>query len=391
MKRILFVDDDVRILDGIRRMFHGNRHRWETHFSSSGPDALRTCQAVEFDVVISDMHMPGMDGFTLLQQIRERFPHAIRIVLSGYSELSVATRSTSVAHRVLSKPCSPHELQSTIERVIALQDLVNVPHIRKLVGSASELPSLSNTVRSLTDCLSKPTVSVGQVAEIIERDVAMSAKVLQLANSAFFGIADRVTTISQAVTFLGLEVIKNLALIAEAFKAFVPDRRITEAACTAIQDHAMKTAAIVRRLPIAPEIRDITIVAALLHDIGQLFIACKMPDIFCAAATELQKSGYENYEAEEALLGTSHAEIGGYLLGLWGLPDMVVEAVANHHHLERRERTTMDCAVAVHLADLLAHNSSAPQTAIETSNTNWACLESLGLVARLEEFRSIVN
>lgn len=145
MKRILFVDDESKILDGIRRMLHADRKRWDMQFAIGGEAALQACESGSFDVVISDMRMPEMDGATLLSHIRDRFPSTARIVLSGYSDVTLATRAVPVVHRFLTKPCNATELQATIERVCTLQDILCTPEIRRIVGTVGELPSLSST------------------------------------------------------------------------------------------------------------------------------------------------------------------------------------------------------------------------------------------------------
>ncbi len=390
MKRILFVDDESKILDGIRRMLHADRGRWEMQFVTGGEDALRACEAGSFDVVVSDMRMPGMDGATLLGHIRDRFPGTARIILSGYSEVALATRAVPVAHRFLTKPCNATQLQAAIERVCTLQDILCTPEIRRVVGTIGELPSLSTTYAALAQAVRDPDTSVRRVADIIEQDVAMAAKVLQLVNSAFFGLAQRVTSLQNAVTYLGMEAIKNLALASETFRIFVPDARIAQSVCESIQGHAHRTAAIAGVLPGDRKTREVTVVAALLHDIGRLVLACKMPDTFCAALALANERGCHHFEAEEELLGISHAEIGAYLLGLWGIPSLAVEAIAHHHRPTRIPHSGFDSSVAVYVADLLAHELDAhPQDAAgsEIGQADRACLETLGVWPQFGELR----
>ena len=195
MKRILFVDDESKILDGLQRMLHADRKHWDMEFAVGGEAALQACEKASFDVVISDMRMPGMDGATLLGQIRDRYPGTARIILSGYSEITLVARSVHVAHRFLGKPCEASELRSMIERVCTLQDVLCTPEIRAIIGTVGALPSLSTSYNALTQALSRPDTSISQVADILEHDVAMSAKVLQLVNSAFFGLAQTVTSL----------------------------------------------------------------------------------------------------------------------------------------------------------------------------------------------------
>jgi HD-like signal output (HDOD) protein/CheY-like chemotaxis protein len=397
LKRILFVDDESKILDGIRRMLRANRKRWDMQFAVGGEAALRACEAGSFDVVISDLRMPGMDGATLLSRIRDRFPATARIVLSGYSEVRLATRTVPVAHRFLTKPCNASEIQSTIERVCVLQDLLCSPEIRTVVGTIGELPSLSCMYTALTQAVTDPGATISQVADIIGQDVAMSAKVLQLVNSAFFGLAQRFSNVENAVVYLGIETITNLALASEAFRSFIPDSQVPHGVCESIQRHAQRTAAIAVTLPLDSKTREATVVAALLHDIGSLILASHMPDKFRSTRLRARERQCQNLEAEEELLGTSHAEIGAYLLGLWGIPDVVVEAIAHHHHPGRiphsgLDSSTLDSSTAVYVADLLAHELDAhpeDSTGSELRDSDRSCLETLGLLQRFAEFREL--
>lgn len=149
MKRILFVDDEKNILDGVRRMLHAARNRWEMEFATSGDAALLASKERPFDVVVTDLRMPGMNGAELLSHIRDQFPGTARIVLSGYSEPALADRAAPVAYRVLGKPCNAKELVDTIERVCTLQDLLCTPALRHIIGTITELPSWGKRLRGL--------------------------------------------------------------------------------------------------------------------------------------------------------------------------------------------------------------------------------------------------
>jgi HD-like signal output (HDOD) protein len=397
MKRVLFVDDEESILDGFRRLFRGDRERWELHFASSGEAALHACDAHAFDVVVSDMRMPGMDGATLLGIIRDRFPETARIVLSGYSEEVLATRALSVAHRCLSKPCDPSELRSAIDQVCALEEMLGKPEIRKIVGTVSELPSLSSTYLQLLDVLKTPSTSIDTIVSIVNRDVAMSAKVLQVTNSAFFGLRQRVANLNEAVTYLGIATLKNLVLASEAFRVFVPRPGVPPSMCESLQRHSYATAIIASQLPVPPGLRDITMVAALLHDIGRLFLASVMPDEYCSSLLLSEQNGYESFESEQELLGASHAEIGAYLMGLWGIPFPAIEAIAHHHQPARLRWQPepraggLNCVEAVYCADLIAHELEMhpeDDTGQQLTDRDRSNLEVLGLLGQYPDFRA---
>ena len=392
MRRILFVDDESKILDGLQRMLHADRKLWEMEFAVGGEAALQACERGSFDVIISDMRMPGMDGATLLAHIRDRYPETARIILSGYSEMTLATRSVHVAHRFLAKPCDAADLRATIERVCTLQGVLCTPQIRKVIGTVGTLPSLSTTYNALKQALGRPDTSISTVAEILSQDVGMSAKVLQLVNSAFFGLAQTVTNLQSAASYLGMETIKNLALVSEAFKVFQPHSRIEQTVIERIQAQAQMTAGIAVVLPTDPKTREVTVLAALLHDVGRLVLASKMPDQFCAVIALTAERGCEPFQAEEEILGTSHAEIGAYLLGLWGFPNLAVEAIAHHHHPDRIPHSGFDSSITLYVAGLLAYELEVhpeDKTGAELREFDRACLEKLGILSKFPEYRRL--
>jgi HD-like signal output (HDOD) protein len=337
------------------------------------------------------MRMPGMDGATLLGHIRDLYPSTARLILSGYAEVKLATRAVAVAYRVLSKPCNGPELQATIERVCTLQDIFCTPEIRRIIGTIGELPSLSRAYEALAQAVHDPAASVSDVANIIEQDIAMSAKVLQLVNSGFFGLAQKVTSLLSAVSFLGMDTIQNLALASDTFRVFVPDTRIPKTFCEATQESTRRVALIARTLPLSKTVRDVTVMAALLHNVGTLVLASKMPDEFCDVLSLTQERGCAQIEAEEQLLGISHAEIGAYLLGLWGINSLAVEAIAHHHHPTRIPHSGLDSSAALYVASLLAHEIDAhpndPQ-GIELSESDRDCLQTLGALQQFPAFRA---
>ncbi|MEA2445131.1 MAG: hypothetical protein QOJ12_2423, partial [Thermoleophilales bacterium] len=220
MKRILFVDDEQFVLDGMRDALRPYRGTCDVMFATSGREALVRLGTGHFDVVVSDMRMPVMDGAALLAEVQARHPATVRIVLSGYTELNVAVRAASVAHLFLAKPCGSRELMATIDRACALRDLLADGALLEAIGAASTLPSVPDVYARLNEALADPATSAPAVAAILEQDMAMSAKVLQLVNSAFFQLDRSVTNVSEAVSYLGLPTLKVLALSVSTFEAF---------------------------------------------------------------------------------------------------------------------------------------------------------------------------
>jgi HD-like signal output (HDOD) protein len=392
MKRILFVDDERNVLEGIRRMLRPCRGAWEMEFVEGGEEALQACSERAFDVVISDLRMPGMDGARLLGEIRDRYPGTARIVLSGYSDADLSAKAVPVAYRVLAKPCDPLELRETIERVCTLQDVIWQPALRRVIGTIGELPTLSATYQKLSHAVKDKDASVATIAKIIEQDVGMTAKILQIVNSGFFGAAQTVTSVAQAVGYLGIDVIKTLALHTETFRVFVPCKGVPRSFLAKMQTHSQHTAIIAGTLPVAGETRELAIVAALLHDAGILALASAMPEQFALVLDEMERRKCTQAEAEETVLGISHAEVGAYLLGLWGMNSMGVEALAHHHHPDRIRHHGMDCSLAVYLSNLIAHDLDEDWGDTDhrgLSASDRMQLQTLGLAKEYEGFRAV--
>jgi HD-like signal output (HDOD) protein/ActR/RegA family two-component response regulator len=355
MRRVLFVDDEPRLLEGLRRMLRVQRHEWEMAFAPSGEAALAMMEASPFDVIVSDMRMPEMDGATLLAQVRDLYPQVVRIVLSGHTELSTALRVVPVAHQFLAKPCDAGTLRVAVERACHLKGLLGDESIRRTVGALRDLPSLPRTYGALTQGLSDPDISLQKLAKIVEQDVGISAKILQLVNSAFFGIAQPVTNIEHAVIYLGINTIRSLVLSLEIFRVFEPYTALPGFSLERLHSHARLAAHIAARLPVPKHLLDITMAAGMLHDVGKLILAWKLPERFKKLLAQAAEERCPLYNVEEREYGFSHAEIGGYLLGLWGLPYILVEAVALHHGPNRVPHEYFDAVSAVHIANFLAH------------------------------------
>ena len=391
MRRVLFVDDEPQFLTGLQRMLRSQRHEWEMAFAPDGHAALALMEASPFDVVVSDLRMPGMDGADLLARVREGYPQVVRIILSDHTELSTALRVVPVAHQFLAKPCDAEMLRVAIERACHLKALLHDDSIRRTVGALSELPSLPRTYHALTLALADPNTSIQKIAGIVELDVGISTKVLQLVNSAFFGVARSITNIQNAVGYLGIITLKSLVLSVEVFRVFAPKGPIEGFSLEKLQRHARLTAYIAARLPVPAHLVDFAMVAGMLHDVGKLILAWKLPERFRKLMAEAREEQCPLYKVEEREYGFSHAEIGAYLLGLWGLPYALVEAAALHHAPNRVPHQNFDAATAVYIANLLTQElDSSPLSPQEDGfQNNQEYLVSLGVQEELPHWRAM--
>jgi len=393
-RRILFVDDETRVLDGLRRSLRPLRDEWDMTFVEGGEAALAALATGPYDMIVSDMRMPGMDGARLLETVKERYPWMARIALSGQTSKQKILQTVGPIHQYLAKPCDAATLKTTLTRVCALLPLVHDERLRGLVSQLESLPCLAALHRDLVKELQDEDASVQKVARIIAQDVGMGAKVLQLVNSSFFGVRQRVTSIPQAVALLGLETIRGLVLLIRVFGCFLPPS-LEGFSAAALSRHSLAVGQAAHRLLEAEGMDDrqgaYAMIAGMVHDVGKLVLAATMPDQYAEALRLVRQEGAGLLEAEQEVLNATHAEVGGYLLGLWGFVDTIIETVLHHHAPARAGQTGLGVLLAVHVADgfvrQLAHSSdNMPGGA---SGPDEAYLAQVGLADRLEKWRAL--
>lgn len=369
---VLFVDDEQRILQALKRSLYSQRQVWDMQYATSGPEALDIMQSWPCDMVISDIRMPEMDGATLLEEIRRTYPHTVRIVLSGHSERIMAMRAAAAAHRFLSKPSSP-DCIPLVARINA--DLMALPHdniLRTAIAGTSALPSFNSLASMFATSKNGEEKAIQAAAEIIAGDIAMSAKVLQLVCSDFFGIGTQVFAPERAAATLGLELIRELATRGDVLSREVDDPYCRKE-LPGLTEHSLLVAALARQICIAKNCDGDTVnqayAAGILHDLGRMF-TCRIAQ--ASVETETDK----------------HAQAGAWLLKLWGLPAPITTAVQFHHSPGKSGLSGMGPLAAVHLADIFAHEFSPP--AFESSaSLDMAYMEETSLLASLEDLRML--
>ncbi|MCC9600445.1 HDOD domain-containing protein [Stieleria sp. JC731] len=385
--QVLFVDDEPNVLSGLRRMLRHQRSAWDMYFVNGGETALKWLTENPCDVIVTDMRMPGIDGAELLRRVSELYPNTVRLVLSGQSEHEKILRAVGPAHQFMSKPCDPQVLVNTIERACGLHSQLRDEKLKGLISQLTTLPSLPKIYFELVKDLESDDTSVERIGKKIGSDVAMTAKVLQLVNSSFFGLPQRVSCPEHAVSLLGLNVIRPLVLTAKAFSQY-EDLRVRGFALQEMIDHSVSVAMLSKRIAESessdPHLVDDAFIAGMVHDVGKLVLAHNLKDDYSEVIDTAAKSGIPIHIVEQQAFNASHAEVGAHLLGLWGLPHPIVEAVAFHHRPSDAQNTSFSPLTAVHLADCLNHPYDENETAIDHDY-----IQSLGLTEKLEKFANM--
>jgi HD-like signal output (HDOD) protein len=369
-RRLLFVDDEPAILDALQAVLRRQRHEWDMVFAVGGAAGLAQIDNSSFDVVVTDMRMPGINGAELLRQVKSKQPHAVRLVLSGQTDTETAMKTVFTAHQFLAKPCDAEQLLAVVKRACELNELVSREELRSLAGDITLLPSAPRTFLAISVALSTPSCSIDDIAQIIERDPALCAKVLQVANSAFFGLPRTVTSVASAATYLGTLTLRNLALAMETLAVTGKQRPlIPSVRLEAFQLNSLFVGLLARQWFENDRHKgDDAFVAGMLRDLGHFVLL--------------------NQPLEPRASPESHAMLSAYLLGLWGIPHSVLEPVAFHEHPEQLEHETLEIVDVVHLADricgeLLPSPFQAEPGALDTER-----LARLGVTSeRIEQLR----
>jgi HD-like signal output (HDOD) protein len=390
MKTLLFVDDEPRVLQALQRQLYDMRHEWRVHFVNECAKALDFMAATPVDVIITDMTMPFMDGAQLLTEVMQRHPNTVRLVLSGHADRESILRLVGPAHQYLSKPCNPLELRGAIGRALALRDLLGNEKLKQVATGTRSLPTLPALHVQLTRELSKEEPSMERIGEIITKDVGLTTKILQVVNSAFFGLPQTITRPADAVLYLGLATMRALVLSAHIFSQF-DEKKVKGFSIRALEEHSWLTATLARRIADAehcdPKIDDQCFLAGLLHEVGRLILANGMPEQYALVLEKARQRAEPLWEVERAELGASQAEVGGYLLGLWALPNPVVEGVALHHRPADCAGRGFSPVIAVHVANAFAHDQAGDHPYWPGDEIDFATLAQLGLAGRLEAWK----
>ncbi len=404
--RVLFVDDETRILEGLKRMLRPFRKEWSLSFAKDGREALEILEKETFDVIVSDMRMPGIDGAELLSTVREKYPDMVRIILSGQSDQEKIIRSVGPSHQFLSKPSDPQEIRKTIQSIRVFKELFKEETLAKIVGGLSSLPSLPSLYTEVMEKVNSPTASLADVGEAISKDPGMTAQILKLVNSAYFGLSQEVTSPAVAVNLLGLNTVTSLILTVQVFQELSPEltKRFK---LDLLGDKSLLVAKLARQIALEEtgekKAADEAYTAGLLADCGKVILASGFPERYGKVVEAAGGDCLWAVEEEEEEFGVSHGPIGAYLMELWGLPGPVVAAIAFHHNPGKARQEEFSALTAVHAAACLerevgsmGEGEAGPgreggDGGAEASLLDMEYLDGLGLSGKVEHWRELVE
>jgi HD-like signal output (HDOD) protein len=355
---IVFVDDESNVLSGLKRMLYPMQDEWDMSFCLTARHALKVMEGKRPDILVTDLVMPDMDGTQLLEQVCAKYPGVIRIVLSGHSDKRLGIKAARFAHQFLPKPFQADELKKAIKRILSLRVVFTSSEVQTMAAKMDTFPSLPKVHQQIMQELQSSNPSINSVADLISQDLGLSASVMKMVNSAFFGLRTKVSSPLHAVNLLGLDIISALALSAHLFTSF-DMTQFPGFDLDRLWQHCLATGmfskSIARAEGLGTRDQDDFYISGILHDIGKLTMLAYGQGFYKNVVAMSQKENISIWRAEQNALGSSHAELGGYLLSLWGMDEEIVLSVYYHHNLEKFAGDAPLAASALHAANCFEH------------------------------------
>jgi len=255
---VLFVDDEPNILRGLQRMTRLGCDGWEIMFADGGQKALAIFENQRIDALVTDMRMPDVNGATLLQAVASRSPRTIRFLLSGEADRELTCGTIGVSHQFFAKPCDGRSLIVKLTAILEWQNLIAEKIDEESLVGIDRLSASAKAVESVSSLLTEPATDFTRIANAIKCDAGLSLRILQLANSSYFGNRRTTCDIRAAVGSLGVEVLNRL------FRDDGFTRHPTIAKTPAAIDLAEASLSAARAERMAPEICDTAYAAGLL-------------------------------------------------------------------------------------------------------------------------------
>lgn len=356
-KIILFVDDNANIISGIQRQLRPYREQWQLFFANSGAEALHLMAKQPIDLIVSDMMMPEMRGDELLKKVSELYPCTVRMILSGYADEDTLKSGMEVAHQYLGKPCSSEILRETILQIFKIQACVCNPRIIAELGDANQLPSLPKIYQELSAAIADENISIGDIADIFAHDMVLSAKLLHLVNSPYFGMNRLVSNLTDAVNLIGIKKLNSLVLSAHIKNAFPVTSPAMERYMEYLWLDAGRASELARQIALSEDQQedrpDQAYLGGLLHNMGLLIFLSRGGNKLNALMNQVKSTDVPVAELETAIFGFTRSEAAAYVLSLWKIPPRIIEAILLQNTPNTTAYNGISALTAVHAASCL--------------------------------------
>lgn len=390
--RVLFVDDDPTGLAALRNSLSAHNPGWSVHVASTPNMAVVLAERQDFDVVLISTDAPRIVNIDPFTYFHDHFPETVRIAWLREDGTRHA-HAESLAYQSIYRSAPVEFIGQIIERAAELHRRLADPQLNHLIKNVEGLPSPPRIVMQLNEALVRPNVTVNQVTDIVSQDVAIPAQILHVVNTAYFALSRTMTSIREAVAYLGFDAVRNMTLAVEMFRELTdPTNPSAVKQVEILQTHSSAVAQMTRQFITHQQDAQDAFVGGLLHDVGHLMMATYFP-LQYAEICQRVAEGAPVLETERAILGATHADLGAYLLRSWGLPYRLVDIVAFHHEAPRFSALGMDAVHGVYIGEhLLAERRDVDETYWEFNgleDMDDEYLADLGIYERVMSWRML--
>ncbi len=376
-KKILFVDDEPNVLRSFKRILRNLQHEWDMFFVVSGKDAISLMEKQPFDVILTELVTADMPSGQLLKVISEKYPATARIILSGCTDQEIILNSLKYSHQFLSKPSNEKSIKTAITKACVICNLLNDINLKKIVSGIVSLPSLPSLYHKINNEILSDKSSIQKIGNIISKDLGMSAKILQIINSAYFGLPQKISTIQDAVMFLGLDTLHALVISSDLFSK-MDTTLFPTSFFEAMQNHSIGTGIFAKKIAefenCEKKICNDAFLAGVLHDIGRLVLISNWPKKYKEILEKAEKDKLPVIDVEKKNMETTHSDIGAYLMSLWGMNSSIVEAIGFHHYPDKITTNQFSILSAVHIANIFDHSLNGNKKETVTYKINLSYL-----------------
>ncbi|HEY3914393.1 MAG TPA: HDOD domain-containing protein [Verrucomicrobiae bacterium] len=367
---------------------------WSCIFCSNGEEALGALGARSFDAIVASLRMEGMNGGVLLHLAASRFPRVLRFVVGDLSDQELVINCIGAPHQFISSPWRAEDILAIIQRSLALDAWLSNDRLRAFAPRLGRLPGVPATYFEVLKKVESTNVSIESVAEIIARDPALTARLLQMANSPACGLSQKVTSPIEAVSVLGLDALRSLVLCLQLFN-HSPSGGMPCISLDSIWRRSFIVGNLAGKIAFQQTSDARTagdaFTAGLLHKVGQIILATNLSHEYSAVVAAAREKKHHLHEEELAQLGVTSDQVGGYLLGLWGLPLPLVEAVALHHSPTLAGTQEFSLLTAVHVAAALAEDEHGSDERLPAPKLDVKYLTALNLPVKPAAWRKALT
>lgn len=385
--RILYLEENT---DHVTRLVHALRERkgWEVTHAENAGEARAIARKQPVDVALISATMPDIEPVAIAEELTQLHPKLSTFILAPEGDSKGASAFASGRFQWLPRQDDPEPLITAIERMAQLVSWLTSNTTLELVSGLHSLPPIPSNYQGVIRAIQSPDASLQDIGEAISKDVGMTSRVLQVANSAYYGYSKKITSPSEASLLLGIETLKSLVRYTHVLNNF-PQTAASNAIFEKVWRHSVGVAAVARKITMM-QTRDEALAeeaftAGLLHDIGKLVLVSLKPEEY----KEVMRQAYESksllHTMERVKLGTTHAETGAYLLSLWGIPFSILEAVAWHHFPSECKDKRFSALTAVHVANVAEHRRKDTDN-VKPPALDDRYLSDLGLTAQAVEW-----